>query len=402
MSRSWCVGSLMLSSGRALVLACVALTTGACIGGLGRTTSASDSGEDPAECNSEQGLAMPLTVCSGSEPCNELGALEDDDVATSPSKIPTCATADESRPAVDDGPAKTAVGIDGTTRYVCEYRPPGTSASSKRPLVLWLHGAFGTADNVYNATSIRSKAESFDLSGDPARPGFILVSVQGRNIRWPTIDPRDGSHHDIYYRDLGTPSKNPDIANLDRIIDDLVTEGVVDRDAIYLMGWSNGGFFSQLYAIARHETETPGGNRVAAAAVYTAADPFHNTSDVQEPSCRLDPYPKSSVPIYLISRACDIIACSEEQAAKFRDDGKEITPGTIVDTWESDLQSRVGIKASRRIVDGSGVSVDSCQAPAFCLYALALVNHTRWPDGIDDKSGNDYELEMLAFLRDNG
>ena len=106
--------------------------------------------------------------------------------------------------------------------------------------------------------------------------------------------------------------------------------------------------------------------------------------------------------MYLISRACDIITCSEEQAAKFRDAGKSIPPGAVVDTWINDLQSRVGITASRRIVDGAGVSVDSCTSAAFCLYTLALVNHSRWPDGVDDKSGTDYELEMLAFLRDKG
>jgi len=354
-----------------------------------------------AICNASIGLITPLVACSDAEPCENLGAAEDASVATTPTKIPTCITSDAARPAFDDSPPQSAEGIDGTTRYACEYRPPGTSSESPRPLVIWLHGAFGDADNLYNATSIRSKAESFDLSGDAARPGFILVSVQGRNTHWPREGSLDGSHHDIHHRELGAPSTNPDIANVDRIIDELVTEGVVLSDSIYLMGWSNGGFFAQLYAIARHETTTPGGSRVAAAAVYTAADPFHNIREDQSPSCRLDPYPSSNVPLFLISRACDIITCSELQAANFREDEDPVAPGYVVDTWVSDLQTRVGTTPSRRIIDGSGTIVEECTVPGLCLYSLAAINHVRWPDGVADKGGVDHEPEMLGFLANN-
>jgi len=48
------------------------------------------------------------------------------------------------------------------------------------------------------------------------------------------------------------------------VIDDLVAAGVVDPALIGVMGWSNGGRFAALYAIARHEKPTPGGNRAAA------------------------------------------------------------------------------------------------------------------------------------------
>jgi poly(3-hydroxybutyrate) depolymerase len=51
----------------------------------------------------------------------------------------------------------------------------------------------------------------------------------------------------------------------------MLDEGV-DPRRIYVMGWSNGGFFGQLLAIARHAGSSAG-YRVAAAAVFASADP---------------------------------------------------------------------------------------------------------------------------------
>jgi len=285
-------------------------------------------------------------------------------------------------------------------RYACLFRPAGASALSPRPLLIFLHGGgIGTADAVYDNTSLRWKAERYDLTGD-GRRSFLLLSIQGRNLHYPTHAPRDGHHHDFYYRDLRSPSANPDVANLDRLIDGLVAEGSVDRRRVYLMGWSNGGFFGQMYAIARHATSTPGGNRVAAVVAYTAADPFHNLNPDQVPSCRLDPYPLSTVPIFLLSRSCDIVACDEPQAATFLTHGTVVEPGHVVEPWVRDLATRVGNpNVSRRIVGGAGLAVRVCTPAPLCAPASGLLNHVRWPDGVADGSGIDHEPDMLDFLR---
>ena len=356
----------------------------------------------PSEsCNPITGLEGPLPICSEvlcDRPAVELGV----DVVTWAMVIPTCRTSNlESRPFFADGPARVRDGISGVQRYSCVYEPPGASAVSKRPLVVWLHGGgAGSADNVYDATSIRAKAVDFDLSDDPDRPGFFLLSVQGRSLRYPTSAPRDGHHHDFYYRDLGSPSANPDVENLDALVDELVSTGRVDPQRIYLMGWSNGGFFSQMYAIARNVTPTPGGNRVAAAVAFTAADPFHNTREDQSPSCRLEPYPSSSVPILLISRSCDIVACDEEQLARLGIESP--TPGHVVSTWQHDLLARIGNgNVERTIVAGNGRITDACSHSFLCSLPVATLNHLRWPDGIADLSGRDHEPAMLDFLREH-
>ena len=349
------------------------------------------------------GLPAPLEVCTQANPCTRPARELNVSEITEPSSVPVCRTTEPGRAVYDDGAPRRTVGTDGVDRYACRYQPGGASASAPRPLVIFLHGGGGgNAGNVYNFTSLRAKAESYVL-GDPTRPGFFLVAVQGRNLHYPTFNDRDGRHHDFYYRDLRSPSTNPDVANLDGLIDELVATGAVDTRRIYLMGWSNGGFFAQMYAIARHTTPTPGGNRIATVVAYTAADPFHNTSRDQVPSYQLDPYPTSTVPILLVSRACDIVACNSMQADMFAASGTVIEPGHIVEPWVSrDLPTKVrNPNALLRLITGNGQQTTMCSTRATCTPIIGLINHMRWPDGVADGSGIDHEPAMLDFLREH-
>jgi poly(3-hydroxybutyrate) depolymerase len=386
-----------------VLIAAVSTTLLPGCGGSGDTGSAVASEPTPAPVNT--GLPAPLAVCTKTSPCTrpapELGVA----AITDPGFVPTCRTSEPGRPLYGDGAPIHRVDGDGIDRYACLYQPPGATANAKRPLVVFLHGGgSGNAGNVYDFTSLRTKAVSYVLGDDVARPGFFLLSIQGRNLHYPTFNDRDGHHHDFYYRDLRSPSSNPDIANLDRHIDDLVAAGLVDPRRIYVMGWSNGGFFGQMYAIARHATPTPGGNRVAAVAPYTAADPFNNTSREQAPSYQLNPYPASTVPIMLVSRSCDIVVCNQAQADSFASGFGTVTePGHIVEQWVlQDLPIKVkNPNAQWRIVSGIGQQTGACTPSSICTPAIGLINHMRWPDGVADGSGIDHEPAMLDFLRAN-
>ena len=357
------------------------------------------------ECDPAIGATAPLPVCSAADPCLAPSPTARVDQIAGPPPPPACRTTQEDRPdsayAHNDGPPLVWTDEDGIDRHTCEYRPPGTGPGAPRPLLLFFHGAGGEADNVYNFTSLRSKAPTFDLTGDPARPGFVLVSVQGRNLHWPTSDPRDWVHFDHYHRSLGAPSTNRDISFTDTLVDRLVAEGAVDEDRIYTVGWSNGGLFAQMYAIARHDQPTPAGHRVAAGVAFTAADPFHMPRQ-EAPQCQLDPYPRSQVPLFLVSRACDFIACDARQWDSLLAQGLTLAPGAVMQTWFDDLAQRMGNNASSwRIVSAFGQTVERCTGPALCTSAVALLNHVRWPDGVADNSGIDHEPDMLTFMRDH-
>lgn len=312
---------------------------------------------------------------------------------------PRCAVSVRHRRRVDDGSPYEWRDAQGTPRYACYYVPAGASRVSPRPLLIWLHGGEGSAEDLYNHTSLREKAHSFALGG--GERGFVLVAVQGRNIHYPTGHPpgsREGRHHDIYYRDLSAPSTNPDVQFLDHLVDTLVARGVVDPRRIHVMGWSNGGFMAQLYAIARHETPTPGGNRVAAAAAFGAADPFNDV--VAGQGGQLRPYPRSTVPFFLVMRVCDAAcACSPAQQRQF-----DTPPGYVLLPWLADLREKVrNPNVEHRIIDDEGRRVSTCDNSRRCVSRLGMIrgikNHLRWPDGVEDKAGRDWEPAMLEFMR---
>ena len=375
-----------------------------------------------AECNSNTGLSDPLPACSAANPCTAIAQeLRDKGVTEiiETSSMPLCHTYDSAdHPYYDDGSAQSLTGIDGVTRYYCLYRPVTLSDA---PLVIFMHpGGQGNADDVYRFTHLRDKAVSTVLA--PGVSGFTLVSVQGRNLHYPTIDPRDGNHHDFYYRDLASPSSNPDIANVDAIIDQVVAQGGIDRSRIYIMGWSNGAMLSHLYSIARHVTATPGGNRIAASAVFSGGDPFDEIDRASGAgqACRLNPYPLSDIPQFIVRRNCDAaLACNDVQQTWFQ------TPaGHNTDQWLDNGSMLSGLSILSAItINGRGVQVGGCTTDKLeCtnVYGAALVaecqmgsgmydldscaniggilNHVRWPDGTRDGSGNDFEVNMLNFL----
>jgi hypothetical protein len=350
---------------------------------------------DPCGCSPVTGLQAPLPVCSPSNPCTRPAPELRVPVITSSSDAPLCRTTAPGRPFFDDGPPLSWVDPSGVARYACRFGPRGAAAGSPRPLLVFLHGGGGSADGVYDATSLRAKAEGDDLAPTTGRGGFHLHSVQGRNLHYPTGAARDGRHHDFYFRDLRSPSSNPDVAHLDRLIDALVAEGEVDRRRIYLAGWSNGAFFAQMYGIARHASPTPGGQRVAAVVAF-GADPFHDLNAGQQPSCRLDPYPSSP------ARAPGE---SQLRRRRVRRGRRPSRPGLRgrARARGRDLAARPPLArrkpdVSRRIVAGIGLAVPGCTPPPLCAPAVGPLNHVGRPDGVADGSGVDHEPEMLDFL----
>ncbi len=341
-------------------------------------------------------------MCTEAFPCTRLAAELPQVPITSPSDPLAC---DDPRWSMQ----RTWIS-DETPRYACLYRP-ASSHSELRPLIVWFHPGGEGGDVAETETHLLDKAIASQL---------ILALPQGRNLHFPTNAPRDGRHHDFYFRDLRAPSDNPDIASADRLIDDIVAEGGVDPSRIYVMGWSNGAFFGQLYAIARHATPTPGGSRVAAAAVFAGADPF---DDIErdpftgvlwegEPRCKLTTTPASTVPILVVYRTCDLaVPCGSSDLACF---GAE--PGFVTSTWVTSASARglpglVG-QLIGGVERGAGLDVDQsrCTEVPVCSTApctvsptsaacLCLVNHLRWPDGdYPNGSGEDREPAMLEFL----
>jgi hypothetical protein len=110
----------------------------------------------------------------------------------------------------------------------------------------------------------------------------------------------------------------------------------------------------------------------------------------------------SDLPILLVSRTCDAVACDAAQDLKFRLQGYRTTPGNVAETWVETLRERVGDPSvAWRRITSSGSEVGWCSSPLLCTMTVAALNHLHWPDGVEDGSGADWEPEMLGFLRDH-
>ncbi len=166
---------------------------------------------------------------------------------------------------------------DGTPRYACLYQPPSPTPRRPLPLIVYLHPSLANADSVRRFTNLLDFLKTANVSDDPARPGFILLAPQGRNTTHYYSPPdRTGTGWDNWYRQFNPSGavtaagksypENVDAATIDHFIDAVEATGKVDRQRIYVTGWSNGGAMAYLYGLNRRE--------IAAVGVYSAADPF--------------------------------------------------------------------------------------------------------------------------------
>jgi predicted esterase len=184
------------------------------------------------------------------------------------------------------GPWKDSEGSD---RYACIYEPEQLSRDNPLPLVVFLHGSLATADSI-KMTGLVGEIDKADLGGK--KHGFVLLAPEGRYAthQYPGADS-NAMGWDNWYRQLSpsgdvtiagtTYKENLDAAAVDHFIQDEIATGEVDPTRIYLTGWSNGAAMALLYALNRQS--------IAAAAVYSAPDPFEAFND----PCPQTPVPRA-------------------------------------------------------------------------------------------------------------
>lgn len=275
---------------------------------------------------------------------------------------------------------------DGTLRNACLYEPASASPARPLPLVVYLQPSLFTADTIPLATNLLELRDTADLTGDPARPGFILLAPQGRATThfYPAPDDQ-GTGWDNWYRQLdpsGGPRvaggrlypQNVDAATIDHFIAAEVATGKVDTNRIYVTGWSNGSAMAVLYALNRPQ--------VAAVAVYTAPNPFRAFDDPcpQTPTFTA---PSSSaevrvwnrrLPAYHVHNDCDIAGIcpnGELLAAQLDRLGLDVTD-VIIDAAEQPVDA---------CLDACGTSPDAYMSAADdpLGFTVGTANHTRWP-----------------------
>ena len=169
---------------------------------------------------------------------------------------------------------------NGDARYACVYQPPRAGERQPLPMVIFLHPSETSAYSVI-LTGLVGLIDKGALG--KGNPGFILLAPQGRYTThlYPGRDS-NALGWDNWYRQMSPTGavtigdviydETADAASIDHFVDLMIATGKVDRQRIYVMGWSNGGAMALIYALNRPW--------VAAAAVYSAPDPFSALFDV--------------------------------------------------------------------------------------------------------------------------
>ncbi|PRP81496.1 hypothetical protein PROFUN_10936 [Planoprotostelium fungivorum] len=242
---------------------------------------------------------------------------------------------------------------DGTPRTACLLVNSAATSQKPLPLLVWLHPSLADSD-VLSLTGLPQLSKSFDLGSGP---GFHILLPAGRDTSHVYPFPDDvGVGWDNWYRnfDRNDRSKlNVDVDAIDHFIAQAKNSTSVDNQRVYLSGWSNGAAMAMMYAL-----NTPG---IAAAAVYSAPDPYR---DVNDP-CAQTPQPPYLTPIYDIHNYCDIIGICTTGANFHRD---------LAERYPQLVNEHVIIDA----LQTPGSRCDPTCAPNQINQAGALF-HQRWP-----------------------
>ncbi len=284
---------------------------------------------------------------------------------------------------------------EGTVRDACVFEPAAAATDHKLPLVIYLHPSLVGTDLSLDANFLRSEIDTADLTGDPERPGFILLSPYGRvtDRYYPFPDDNASPGWDNWYRQMLPDGQarrvngeswpaNVEAASIDHFVDAIVAEGKVDPQRIYVMGWSNGSAMAMLYALNRPE--------VAAAAVYSAPDPFAAFNDpcTQQPVSRA-PVDDSQlqlfnpdVPILHIHNDCDIAGLCPN-GLYLRDTlaagGATLIDDRIIDSLLQPAEACLDLCGTDPLAYYGGIDDPSGYIENLPGYSLGLANHLRWP-----------------------
>jgi len=232
----------------------------------------------------------------------------------------------------------------GAPRYGCVFTARHYEKHTPLPLLVFLHGEADSPTAVHKKTRLRVRYGKLDLTGDPKHVGFVVLAPQARNFK------RRRSW-DVSY----TGPDNVDVAAIDRFVDQLISEGAVDRRQIYAIGESRGGVMAALYAMLRPD-------RIAAYGVYAAdASRLKWSCDGEQP------------PAAVLYRACDAVA-----------------PCADIERWLSLRHEQRAPTFSMRLGAGKATEPSCALAKSRCRPKKGATNHARWP--------KPREREMLEYL----
>ncbi|WP_437760512.1 prolyl oligopeptidase family serine peptidase [Sorangium sp. So ce1389] len=247
---------------------------------------------------------------------------------------------------------------EGSPRYACVIAPSGVETRAPLPLIVFFHADGDDPTSVDKETGLRKLGATWNLTGDPAHAGFIVLAPQGRAFKSPTQAERERgtkTYTAVAPFDAEfTGDGNVDVATVDAFVDQLLQQKLVDRRRIYALGASYGGHMAATYAMMRAD-------RVAAFATFG--------SDAPPASWACPGPPPPAMAMY---RACD-----------------DVFPCESVERW---LRARDATSAHTSFLrlDEANRDEPHCALRNRCSAKKGAINHARWPKS--------READLLRFF----
>lgn len=241
---------------------------------------------------------------------------------------------------------------DGSPRYACVFAPRGLEARAPLPLVVFFHAPDDDPTSVDKKTGLHKLSARFDLTGDPAHQGFVILAPQGRALK-------DGRHGSVF--DTGfTGEANVDVATVDHFVEELASKGLVDRRRVFALGNAEGGQMAATWAMIRAD-------KVAAFATFATLAPRASWSCGGPPP-----------PALMLYRACD-----------------DAAPCDDVERW---LRARdlAGAETPYARLGAANEEEPSCTVRNRCTKSKGSLHHARWPKPREEQILRFFAAHSLA------
>lgn len=270
---------------------------------------------------------------------------------------------------------------DGTPRYACLWQASSASTSNPLPLVIFLHPSLTTADITETGTNFLEYLNIANVSDNSSKLGFILLAPEGRDTDhfYPSPD-NTGPGWDNWYRQFHQGSvtirgttypENVDAATIDHFTAQVIGNGTVDTNRVYLTGWSNGSAMAYTYGLARPS--------IAAMAVYSAPNPYEAFNDpcpqtpvIAKPTSdgQLQIY-NLGAPTYHLHNDCDIAGICPNGELLMH----ELLP---IGVGVQDTIINSATLPTNGCLDACGTNPDGDDTNELGL-TVGTANHVRWP-----------------------
>ena len=240
-----------------------------------------------------------------------------------------------------------------------------TYSSQALPLLVWIPPSFFPSLTIL-LTHLVYESKSANLTGTIDGPlGYHILIPFARTITlmYPIPD-NQALGWDNWYRNYNRsdPALNVDVQTIDYFINQSIHYESdvyhVDKSRIFMSGWSNGAAMAVEYAL-----NTPG---IAAAAVYSASDPYRDYKD----PCAQVPYPTHFTPIRLVYNRCDILNFCRTGTAFIQDLNNRYPNVLIAEAIIIDIFFRI---------------TTTCNPLCNDITNIGTFQHIRWPILVNDK-----------------